>query len=808
MKLSNSIQRVLEGRLSTRARWALGSSALLLTVATALLNLKFPLLRLPVLAFVYVLAFDLAFGVRSAVVAAVVLTAIFGVSDWFADPNFRVFIASSFLSRLIVFGLVISLVQLARRQTRFADEQKHEAALRRLKDELAENDARFRIASESIPFGIWRCNLEGRVTYMSPSFLNMLGMTLEEIRAGGWFERVVDEDAERIREAWRNRESWGDVWEDEYRIRGADGKLHVVLCRGSAVRNDAGETIGWTGVNFDLTERTKARDQLRLLVDVGRTLTSSLDPSAILQRVARVIVPRYADWFAADILSDDGNLEPAVVQHSEAEMLDIARELRAYQRGDRSEGVARVLQTCGSELFAVISEAQLQAAAHGADERYLALLRRLNLRSAMMVPLRARDKVLGVMTFAQAESSRTFSSDDLSFAEILSTRVALAFDHARMYEREQRVADTFQRASLPTRLPRVPGIKLRAKYVPGATESEIGGDWYDAFLLPSGELALSIGDVVGKGLPAAVAMVTARQAIRGAAFEGSSPNEVLQRVNVRLTHEGGGMVTALYGIIDPVTLHFTFASAGHPSPLIGKADGSVEAVSVQGPPLGIFPDCSYSQDTVKLEGGSTLVLYTDGLIEFNRNVGEGEKALAEAVRAEMAQPSGNPSDGILRRMIAGPPKDDVALLTLTVSALPLETLDLVVTSEPSSARVLRQSLRRLALGVGLDETKTTDLLLASGEAISNVIEHAYGCDVGPLMLRVFREGDDLVVRVADRGRWRTPRDDGSGRGLRLMEALVDKLEIQRDAAGTTVLMRISLSKAGHDGSGELSVAAH
>jgi PAS domain S-box-containing protein len=808
MKLSNSVQRVLEGRLSTRARWALGSGALLLTVATALLNLKFPLLRLPVLAFVYVLAFDLAFGVRSAVVAAVALTAIFGASDWLADPSLRVFVASSFLSRLIVFGLVIALVQLTRRQTRFLDDQKHEAALRRLKDELAENDARFRSASESIPFGIWRCNLEGRVTYMSPSFLNMLGMTLEEIRAGGWFERVADEDAERIREAWRNRNGWGDVWEDEYRIRGADGKLHVVLCRGSAVRNDAGETIGWTGVNFDLTERTKARDQLRLLVDVGRTLTSSLDPSAILQRVARVIVPRYADWFAVDILSDDGNLEPAVVQHSDAEMLDIARELRAYQRGDRSEGAARVLQTGGSELFGVITDAQLQAAAHGADERYLALLRRLNLRSAMMVPLRARDKVLGVMTFAQAESSRTFSSDDLSFAEILSARVALAFDHARMYEREQRVADTFQRASLPTRLPRVPGIKLRAKYVPGATESEIGGDWYDAFLLPSGEVALSIGDVVGKGLPAAVAMVTARQAIRGAAFEGSSPKEVLQRVNVRLTHEGGGMVTALYGIMDPVTLQFTFASAGHPSPLIGKADGSVEAVSVQGPPLGIFPDCSYDQETLKLEGGSTLVLYTDGLIEFNRDVGEGERALAEAVRAEMAEPSGNPSDGILRRMIAGPPKDDVALLTLTVSALPLETLDLVVTSEPSSARVLRQSLRRLALGVGLDDTKTTDLLLASGEAISNVIEHAYGCDVGPLMLRVFREGDDLVVRVADRGRWRTPRDDGSGRGLRLMEALVDKLEIQRDAAGTTVLMRISLSKAGHDGSGELSVAAH
>jgi PAS domain S-box-containing protein len=808
MRFFTSVERLLRLELSARTRWALLGITIVLTFTSAYLNVHFPLLRLSFLAIVYVIAVDALAGFRWGAISAVAIAFIFSAGEWLSDAmGQRVFALPNFFSRLLVFLLLLGLVELIRRQARALNEsqrQSHELEVLRLKNQLAESDARFQVASESLPFGVWRSNLEGHVTYMSPSFLTMLGMTLEDIRSGGWFARVVDEDANRIREAWKNRESWSDVWEDEYRIRGADGKLHSVLCRGSAVRNEAGETIGWTGVNFDLTERTKAREQLRFLADAGRILSLSLDPRTTLQRVAHLVVPRYADWCGIDIVADDGSLQTMILQHTDPQKLDLVRELRAYRPDDPSRGAAKVVRTGESELYDVITEEILQEAVSGAGERYAELVRQLGLRSAMMVPLRARNTILGVMTFAQSESNRNFSTDDVHFAEILSARAALAYDNARMYAKEQRVADTFQRASLPTSLPRLPGIKLRAMYLPGATESEIGGDWYDAFLLPSGEIAISIGDVAGKGLNAAVAMVTARQAIRGAALEGSTPSEVLARVNQRLTYEGGGMVTALFGILDPITLGFTFASAGHPSPLLGHPNGKVEALPSKGTPLGLFFEPSYEEEKVTLEAGDLVVLYTDGLIEFNRNVSEGERVLLRAVAAEVEAQTPDPSDAIVRRVILGAPNDDVAVLTISVAPAPLDTLDLVVTSEPASARVIRQSLRRFAVGIGLDEGRTTDFLVACGEAISNVIEHAYGIGEGPLVVQGSRDGDDLVIKVSDRGRWRPPRQDGSGRGLLLMRALTDEFEVVRSEEGTTVHLRMCVSGAVRDRPSNLS----
>jgi PAS domain S-box-containing protein len=812
MRFFTSVEGLLRQELSVRARWALLGVTIALTLATAYLNAQFPLLRLSFLAVVYVIAIDALLGLGWGLVGAVAIACIFSGSEWASNAmGQRVFALPNFFSRLILFFLLLGLVELIRHQTRALNEgqrQSHELEVLRLKNQLAESDARFQVASESIPFGVWRCNLEGRVTYMSPSFLNLLGMTLEDIRDGGWFARVVDEDASRIREAWRNRESWSDVWEDEYRILGADGKLHTVLCRGSAVRNDAGETIGWTGVNFDLTERQKAREQLRFLADAGRILSLSLDPRTTLERIAHLVVPRYADWCSIDIVAEDGSLQTMILQHTDPQKLDLVRELRGFPRDDPARGPANVVRTGVSELHDVITEETLREALSGAGERYVELVCQLGLRSAMTVPLRARDKILGVMTFAQSESNRYFSTDDVHFAEILSARAALAYDNARMYAKEQRVADTFQRASLPTSLPRLPGIKLRAMYLPGATESEIGGDWYDAFLLPSGDIAISIGDVAGKGLNAAVAMVTARQAIRGAALEGSTPSEVLARVNQRLTYEGGGMVTALFGILDPVTLGLTFACAGHPSPLLGHPSGKVEVLPSKGTPLGLFFEPSYEEVKVTLLAGDLVVLYTDGLIEFSRNVSEGERLLVRAVAAEAEAQTPDPSEAIVRRVILGAPKDDVAVLTISVAAAPLDTLDLVVTSEPASARVIRQSLRRFAAGVGLDEGRTTDFLVACGEAISNVIEHAYGIGEGPLVVQGSQEGDELVIKVSDRGKWRPPREDGSGRGLLIMRALADKFEVVRSEEGTTVNLRMSVSGAVRDRPSNLSATGH
>lgn len=804
------VKAALRGELSSAARLILLLVTVGLSLGTAFLNVEFPLFRLSVLAFIYVIAIDALAGVVWGVFGAVTTAFIFSWAEWATNNMGQgIFAVTNFFSRLMAFLILVGLVEVIRTQARALSENEqksHESELSRLKDQLAETGARFQAVSESIPFGVWHCNVEGRVVYVSPSFLDMLGMTLAEVRNGGWFGRVVIEDADRIREAWKNRDTWSDLWEDEYRIRGVDDKLYAILCRGRVVRNETGQRIGWTGVNFDLTERTKARDQLRFLVDAGRILSLSLNPSTILERIAHLVVPRFADWCAIDIVGDDGELRTTIVQHSDPEKLELVRELRGYSRDDdQSRGTLKVLRTGVSEHYEVITDELLQQATGGVrGERYLELLRQLGIRSAMIVPLQARGQVIGTMTFVQAVSGRLFSQDDVRFAEILAARAALAYDNARSYAKEQRVADTFQRASLPTSLPRLPGIRLHATYLPGAKESEIGGDWYDAFSLPSGDLAISVGDVAGKGLRAAVSMASARQAIRGAALEGSAPGEVLRRVNQRLTYEGGGMITALFGILDPHSLLFTFAVAGHPSPLLGRPNGNVEKVVNKGLPLGLLSDQSYDEVTVHLEPGSLLVLYTDGLIEFNRNIVEGEDTLLHAVSGEMKVQTPDPSSAIVRRVILGAPNDDVAVLTISISPSPLNALDLVMSSNPANARVIRQSLRRFAVAAGLNQTRTTDFLVACGEAISNVIEHAYGLAEGPLIVSAIREDDELVIRVSDHGSWRESRQEGSGRGLPLMRALMHKVEVESDEKGTTVYLRMSLEEHPNDRSGELS----
>ena len=804
------LQRAIRGEIPQAQRLVLISATVVLAFVTAYLNVKFPIARLSVLGVVYVVGIDGLGGLSWGIFGALFLALMFTLTEYGADPAGQgPFVVSTIAARLVVFLTVVGLVELIRRQTRALNQSELRRSaldLKRLRGQLAEATARFQSVGESIPFGVWHCDAEGRVIYMTPSFLQLLGTTLEEVREGGWLSHAVPEDVERVQAAWTNRHSWHGIWEEEYRVRGADGKTYTILCRGSCVRDDNGQILGWTGLNLDLTERSKAREQLRFLVEAGRLLSMSLNPATTLERVANLMVPRIADWCSLDLLEENGELQTVAVMHADPSKVELLREIRGYPQSDNStQGLWKVIRTSESELYEVIDDSVLQAAA--VDERHLALLRSVGMISGMIVPLRARGRVLGVMTLVQAESGRTFTLDDVRFAEILAARAALAYDNARSYTKEQRVADTFQRASLPSALPQLPGIRLHATYLPGGSESEVGGDWYDAFQLPSGRLAISIGDVAGKGLRAAVAMANARPALRGCALEGLKPAELLERVNQQLAYEGSGMITALFGILDPVDLEFTFATAGHPSPLIGYADGRVERLTAKGLPLGLFADSTYEETTVSLEPGSLLVCYTDGLIEFDHDIVAGEKILQEAVSGEMKLQTPDPSAAIVRRVILRAPQDDVAVLTLSISARPVDHVNLSTTSAPSNARVIRQALRRFALSIGLDEPQTVNLLTASGEAISNVIEHAYGINQGPLYVHAFRDNNELVVKVSDHGVWRKRQRPGSGRGLPLMRALMQKVDVEHGEKGTIVSLRMSLTEHTGDRSSTFSVTS-
>ena len=743
----------------------------------------------------------LGFGIAYAVAAA----AAFTIVEWLASNGpfgaaFAIELAVLALASSLI-PVIVALVQSRTREKTDLEERLRRAEADReqlVRDEavkaaLLRTEANYRAVGESIPFGIWQVDAAGRLVYVSESYRQVTGMTLEQLADGGWLALVPSDDSRDFLQRWEARDG-SDMFEGEYRLHGVDGRLYTILSRGVRIKDERGVTTGWSGVSIDITDRKRATDAVALLEDVGRQLTLSLDPGTILERVASVCAARFADWAAIDVVEDDGTLRTATVKHADPRRITELAELRAYPRNpDVPHGPQQVARTGKSELFEELTDEMLADGAR--DERHLELLRRIGMRSAMVVPLIARERVIGTLTLVDAESGRRYDEKDLGVVEVLAVRTALAYQNAQHYARETRVADTLQRASLPSDLPQLPGLRINATYLPGATESEIGGDWYDAFLLPDGKVGITIGDVAGKGLRAAVSMGIVRQALRYATLDGHSPSAALRRVNRHLCLENTGMVTAVTATLDLSNDRLVYAAAGHPAAFVSSQDGHVDRVTTAGLPLGLFAQASYIEVERQLSTGDLIVLYTDGLVENDRDIESGERALEAAIEAEVQSASPNPALSILHRMIEGTPKDDVAILTIGLLRWPVDRIDIEVPAVPSSARVLRQSLRRLAAGAGLDDQRTFGLLVAAGEAISNVIEHAYGLREGLIHLTGKRSGDRLVVEIRDDGAWRAPRSEGRGRGLALMRSIVDAAELAADPSGTTVRLSLTLAPA-------------
>lgn len=790
--------------LPTVQRRLILGALIVISLSLALADYRTPEVQFEPLVFLLVVASTAVGGLRFGMTYALVSATLFTLSEQPSGhpvPDFG--LAANLGIAWAGFGVAPLLVVFIR--NRIAASEKLASQLRVLeieRDRIAERDsaraalarveANYRAVGESIPFGIWQTDVDGNLLYVSESFRELTGMSLEELQKGGWLRLVPPEDADRFLRRWAERDSGSDIWEGEYRLRGADGQLYAILSRGIRLKDGSGKTTGWAGVSLDITRRKRAVDALALLEEVGRQLVLSLDPPVILERVAAACVARIADWCSIDMVDEDGHLANVTTLHRDPAIASLAAELRAYPV-DPDGGQASVVKSGQPQLYPTITDEMLVGSAK--HERHLALLRQVGVTSAMIVPLLTRRRVIGTLTLATSDSGRRYDKEDLGVAVLVGVRTALAFENAQHYAREVRVADTLQRASLPSELPQLPGIRISATYLPGANESEIGGDWYDAFLLPGGEIGITIGDVAGKGLHAAVAMGMVRQALRGAALDNLSPASALKRVNRHLCHEGTRMVTAVAASIDPTTNVMRYASAGHPPIVIASIDGTMRTLKASGIPLGLSEDAAYVEGEALLKLGDLVVLYTDGLIEFDRDVAQGERILAEAASAEAIEPSSNPAVSIQHRVFSGQPKDDIAVLTVSISAQGIEELDVEAPAVPSSARTLRQALRRLAIAAGLSESRIFQLLVAAGEAISNAIEHAYGVEDGTIRVRGMREDGRLVIVISDRGGWRRPREEGRGRGIPLMRSIVDSADVESDESGTTVRLAMALSES-------------
>ncbi len=402
-------------------------------------------------------------------------------------------------------------------------------------------------------------------------------------------------------------------------------------------------------------EAAERAAQLTFLADASAELSRSLDYRATLARVARLAVPRLADWCAISMVQD-GRPVTLEVAHADPAKVAWAWELeRRYPPDPEAPtGVPAVLRTGQSELIAEITDDMLVAGAR--DAEHLRLARGLNLRSAIVAPLTARGRTLGAITLIRAETDRRYGPADLAVIEDLGRRAGQAIDNAVLFGRTRDVARQLSRAVLPEKLDGIDGWEIATVYRPGGT-AQVGGDFYDAVPLPGGRLAVVIGDVMGHGVAAAAAMAHMRAAVRAYLSVDPEPSVVVSKLDLMFERlELTRMVTLVYAVIDPATRRLDLVNAGHHPPVLVDADGATllaEAVAQR--PLGAGGEPRLSAGW-RLRPGHVVVLYTDGLVERR---GESADDGTQLLVAKAAQLCREPLADGLRHLVETVGSDDV-----------------------------------------------------------------------------------------------------------------------------------------------------
>ena len=421
-------------------------------------------------------------------------------------------------------------------------------------------------------------------------------------------------------------------------------------------------------------------------------------------------------------------------------------------------------------------------------------LREIGVVSLIGAPLLARGRLTGVIQVGSA--SRRLADEDLGLLRLAADRVALAIDHVQLYERELRIAETLQRSLLPERLPQLPGLAVAARYQPAAAEAEVGGDWYDVIPIPGGRVGLVMGDVAGKGLGAASMVGRLRSALRAYALEGHDAATAVNQLNrlVWTELDESQMATLIYVIIDAAEGHVRWVNAGHLPPLLVVGDTLPHFLEGgRSVPLGVLPFPSFEENSVEVHPGASVVLYTDGLVERpGIHLDDGLAKLAEAVRGAPAEPN-QLCDHLLAALVPdeGAP-DDVALLALQNT--PIEDhFRVELPTEPEALASMRSLLRRWLHHVDGSDQEIAEITTACGEAATNAIEHAGAGGDTPFVVDARLDGAEVAITVRDAGAWRPPREGDQGRGLSLMRALMDHVEVTPSSEGTTVLLRRRLN---------------
>jgi len=570
----------------------------------------------------------------------------------------------------------------------------------RAEEELRGSEDRLRLAVESAGLGTWDFDPVTQRSRWDERCKEIFGLpSATQVDYETFLSRLHPEDRERTDRIVQRAldPASGGTYNVEYRtVELDDGVEHWVAARGQAFFDGSGRAVRFIGTVLDITERkraeaerdlllareqlaraeaVRARRRLALLASVGTVLYSPLDYEATLESIARLAVPELADWCLVDIVEESGSVSQLAAAHADPAREGLLHELMAYRRfGEDAPGtVAQVLRTSRPVLVAETSESFLAERATG--EEHLGLLRDLGVCSIISVPLLARGRTLGAMTLVSSSPQRRYDEGDLSLAENLSYRCALAVDNARLYRDRSHIARTLQRSLLP-RLPEIPGVEVGVEYLPVGKENEVGGDFYDLIEADGCWLAV-VGDVTGKGAAAAAVTALARYTIRAVAMREDEPSAVLSALNeamIRQLEGGDQFCTVACARLKPAgkaRFELTVTRGGHPAPLVLRADGSVEAVGPPGKAIGVFPDPELGERKVGLEAGDAAIFYTDGVVEARGPDGSffGEERLLNLLRSSAgftARATAERLRDVVVQYGEGNPRDDLAILVLRI----------------------------------------------------------------------------------------------------------------------------------------------
>ncbi|MGX1881037.1 SpoIIE family protein phosphatase [Streptomyces sp. NPDC055287] len=710
-------------------------------------------------------------------------------------------------------------------------------AVRRIETDLAASQAIF----GQSPFGFLLFGTDFTVQRANKRFATVFGGAVEDHRGRTVHDYLSRTEADRMTAALERVLETGEAVTDMQIVGTAPGETErrhwsVNLYR---VHSGAGRPIGVAGLATDVTRRhvaareaADARRNLALLNEAGARIGNSLDLETTARELLDVAVPGFCDLASVDLYQGllagdeappgraDGSAELRRVAFASAVSEGPLSAPACVADGDDpgpTEVGAVHRYPFNSPCASALRTARVQAVP-GEDGSLV--------HTTLAVPMVAHDTVVGLAQFSRTKGSEPFGERDWALATELAARAAVCIDNARLYRREHERALILQRSLLPPGDPEAAGLDIACRYLPGNTATEVGGDWFDVIELPGHRTALVVGDVMGRGLRAAVAMGELRTAVRTLALLDLEPAEVLSALDEiarglgtpsgaqhasRAAHKAREadlsevyLATCVYAVYDPVTRRCTFANAGHLPPVLVEPGEEALLLDVPpGMPLGVGGE-PFEEVEVEVPEGALLALYTDGLVESRDHPLEEGLLAFRAALADPVRPLEDVCDHVLNTLDTRHGEDDIALLMARIQGMPAESVgDWSLPREPRSVGRARELARAQLVTWGLEDLVDTTELLVS-ELVTNALRYGEG----DIRLRLLLDRT-LVCEVWDAGlvqpRRRRARDtDEGGRGLQLVGLLSAAWGSRRTPRGKTVWFELALPTGKADKS-ELTV---